>query len=90
MKKLYKKIVSLVMSALLAVMVLPVTTHASNQQDNDIVYGADIGWLSQMENQGMYWSSFLVTLCSEIMLYIETPLVSYSYSLNEVSHSCTS
>lgn len=43
MKKLYKKIVSLVMSALLAVMVLPVTTHASNQQDNDIVYGADIG-----------------------------------------------
>jgi len=32
MKKLYKKIVSLVMSALLAVMVLPVTTHASNQQ----------------------------------------------------------
>lgn len=32
----------------------------------------------------------LVTLCSEIMLYIETPLVSYSYSLNEVSHSCTS
>lgn len=37
MKKLYKKIVSLVMSALLAVMVLPVTTHASNQQDNDIV-----------------------------------------------------
>lgn len=38
----------------------------------------------------MYWSSFLVTLCSEIMLYIETPLVSYSYSLNEVSHSCTS
>ena len=40
--------------------------------------------------QDMYWSSFLVTLCSEIMLYIETPLVSYSYSLNEVSHSCTS
>lgn len=39
---------------------------------------------------GVYWSSFLVTLCSEIMLYIETPLVSYSYSLNEVSHSCTS
>ena len=38
----------------------------------------------------VYWSSFLVTLCSEIMLYIETPLVSYSYSLNEVSHSCTS
>ena len=38
----------------------------------------------------LYWSSFLVTLCSEIMLYIETPLVSYSYSLNEVSHSCTS
>lgn len=38
----------------------------------------------------MYWSSFLVTLCSEIMLYIETPLVSYSYSLNEVSHSCIS
>ena len=40
--------------------------------------------------QRLYWSSFLVTLCSEIMLYIETPLVSYSYSLNEVSHSCTS
>ena len=40
--------------------------------------------------KGLYWSSFLVTLCSEIMLYIETPLVSYSYSLNEVSHSCTS
>lgn len=40
--------------------------------------------------QYLYWSSFLVTLCSEIMLYIETPLVSYSYSLNEVSHSCTS
>ena len=40
--------------------------------------------------QEVYWSSFLVTLCSEIMLYIETPLVSYSYSLNEVSHSCTS
>ena len=40
--------------------------------------------------RAMYWSSFLVTLCSEIMLYIETPLVSYSYSLNEVSHSCTS
>lgn len=55
MKKLYKKIVSLVMSALLAVMVLPVTTHASNQQDNDIVYGADIGWLSQMENQGIQY-----------------------------------
>ena len=43
-----------------------------------------------IETEGMYWSSFLVTLCSEIMLYIETPLVSYSYSLNEVSHSCTS
>lgn len=42
------------------------------------------------ELKGVYWSSFLVTLCSEIMLYIETPLVSYSYSLNEVSHSCTS
>ena len=55
MKKIYKKIVSLVMSALLAVMVLPVTTHASNQQDNDIVYGADIGWLSQMENQGIQY-----------------------------------
>lgn len=41
-------------------------------------------------DQEVYWSSFLVTLCSEIMLYIETPLVSYSYSLNEVSHSCTS
>ena len=41
-------------------------------------------------NSFVYWSSFLVTLCSEIMLYIETPLVSYSYSLNEVSHSCTS
>ena len=37
MKKLYKKIVSLVMSALLAVMVLPVTTHASNQQDNVVL-----------------------------------------------------
>lgn len=45
----------------------------------------------QLEHeQEVYWSSFLVTLCSEIMLYIETPLVSYSYSLNEVSHSCTS
>lgn len=43
-----------------------------------------------MTTRQMYWSSFLVTLCSEIMLYIETPLVSYSYSLNEVSHSCTS
>ena len=42
------------------------------------------------ETPELYWSSFLVTLCSEIMLYIETPLVSYSYSLNEVSHSCTS
>ena len=42
------------------------------------------------ETKTLYWSSFLVTLCSEIMLYIETPLVSYSYSLNEVSHSCTS
>ncbi len=50
MKKLYKKIVSLVMSALLAVMVLPVTTHASNQQDNDIVYGADIGSLFRYGN----------------------------------------
>lgn len=38
MKKLYKKIVSLVMSALLAVMVLPVTTHASNQQDMVLEY----------------------------------------------------
>ena len=45
---------------------------------------------SAHERLGVYWSSFLVTLCSEIMLYIETPLVSYSYSLNEVSHSCTS
>ena len=36
-------------------MVSPVTTHASNQQDNDIVYGADIGWLSQMENQGIQY-----------------------------------
>lgn len=44
----------------------------------------------QIEREVVYWSSFLVTLCSEIMLYIETPLVSYSYSLNEVSHSCTS
>ena len=43
-----------------------------------------------MKTDRLYWSSFLVTLCSEIMLYIETPLVSYSYSLNEVSHSCTS
>ena len=42
------------------------------------------------DDPDLYWSSFLVTLCSEIMLYIETPLVSYSYSLNEVSHSCTS
>ena len=48
-------------------------------------------WLmSGLEIEQLYWSSFLVTLCSEIMLYIETPLVSYSYSLNEVSHSCTS
>ena len=46
--------------------------------------------LNVYENIVLYWSSFLVTLCSEIMLYIETPLVSYSYSLNEVSHSCTS
>ena len=46
--------------------------------------------MARTENQFLYWSSFLVTLCSEIMLYIETPLVSYSYSLNEVSHSCTS
>lgn len=46
--------------------------------------------LSTNETVMLYWSSFLVTLCSEIMLYIETPLVSYSYSLNEVSHSCTS
>ena len=44
----------------------------------------------ERQSQAVYWSSFLVTLCSEIMLYIETPLVSYSYSLNEVSHSCTS
>ena len=43
-----------------------------------------------IQTLAVYWSSFLVTLCSEIMLYIETPLVSYSYSLNEVSHSCTS
>ena len=43
-----------------------------------------------LKHYEVYWSSFLVTLCSEIMLYIETPLVSYSYSLNEVSHSCTS
>lgn len=43
-----------------------------------------------LDKYPLYWSSFLVTLCSEIMLYIETPLVSYSYSLNEVSHSCTS
>ncbi len=48
------------------------------------------GYCSLRELEDMYWSSFLVTLCSEIMLYIETPLVSYSYSLNEVSHSCTS
>lgn len=27
----------------------------------------------------VYWSSFLVTLCSEIMLHIEPPLVSYNY-----------
>ena len=46
--------------------------------------------LEQTMGCQVYWSSFLVTLCSEIMLYIETPLVSYSYSLNEVSHSCTS
>ena len=53
----------------------------------------DIGRYHQGEcarKWNLYWSSFLVTLCSEIMLYIETPLVSYSYSLNEVSHSCTS
>lgn len=48
-----------------------------------------IGKYGRMHRE-LYWSSFLVTLCSEIMLYIETPLVSYSYSLNEVSHSCTS
>lgn len=46
--------------------------------------------IERFNPQELYWSSFLVTLCSEIMLYIETPLVSYSYSLNEVSHSCTS
>ena len=54
----------------------------------------DSGWIVPMQQMidtdSLYWSSFLVTLCSEIMLYIETPLVSYSYSLNEVSHSCTS
>ena len=27
----------------------------------------------------LYWSSFFVTLCSKIMLYIEPPLASYSY-----------
>ena len=52
------------------------------EQSKNCIYQADCG--------EVYWSSFLVTLCSEIMLYIETPLVSYSYSLNEVSHSCTS
>ena len=45
MKKLYKKIVSLVMSALLAVMVLPVTTHASNQQDNAF-HASDLSYRS--------------------------------------------
>ena len=49
-----------------------------------------VGTYDKIVKDTMYWSSFLVTLCSEIMLYIETPLVSYSYSLNEVSHSCTS
>lgn len=34
---------------------------------------------SDFENYRMYWSSFLVTLCSEIMLHIEPPLVSYNY-----------
>ena len=48
------------------------------------------GGKREQTGDALYWSSFLVTLCSEIMLYIETPLVSYSYSLNEVSHSCTS
>ena len=48
------------------------------------------GLVRASDSRELYWSSFLVTLCSEIMLYIETPLVSYSYSLNEVSHSCTS
>ena len=52
---------------------------------------ADLTWKQELSDDiTVYWSSFLVTLCSEIMLYIETPLVSYSYSLNEVSHSCTS
>ena len=29
--------------------------------------------------KALYWSSFFVTLCSKIMLYIEPPLASYSY-----------
>ena len=31
------------------------------------------------KTKGLYWSSFLVTLCSEIMFHIEPPLVSYNY-----------
>ena len=54
------------------------------------VSGVSTRKVSKIVEELLYWSSFLVTLCSEIMLYIETPLVSYSYSLNEVSHSCTS
>ena len=57
------------------------------QDNNHTVYDIEMQTSNTKE---LYWSSFLVTLCSEIMLYIETPLVSYSYSLNEVSHSCTS
>ena len=58
-------------------------------EQNGIHPGTFYNWVSKLKKR-VYWSSFLVTLCSEIMLYIETPLVSYSYSLNEVSHSCTS
>ena len=62
-----------------------------DMSDNGIrIVTATAKEISEVEKEDMYWSSFLVTLCSEIMLYIETPLVSYSYSLNEVSHSCTS
>lgn len=70
-----------------AVLPLDRTLEAEIYRDRDLKRCAECGGVFVPK---LYWSSFLVTLCSEIMLYIETPLVSYSYSLNEVSHSCTS
>ena len=69
--------------------VLRVASEKNNSVANEKRFPCGVSFL-QTVFQKLYWSSFLVTLCSEIMLYIETPLVSYSYSLNEVSHSCTS